>query len=258
MLRALSLALVPMLLIVPTTTVHARPACADVLFLGARGSGQPAGGTLEDGGTGMGPQVHDVARRLVAELPGRTIDARAVDYPAEGVEVILVDPARYLGGLEAGVASVDGVLREQAARCPRQRIVLAGYSQGAMIMHRELQDLQVEPAARGILRRVDGAVLIADGDRRLRDHVTSYGTSRRGRGIATALLAASGSRAAALAVRLAGRVQSVCQDFDVICDYRPRAHTGLGLVQGSAVHRDGYDDTAAVRRATDAVAARVG
>ena len=41
---------------------------------------------------------------------------------------------------------------------------MAGYSQGAMLVHRLLYKLVVK-GRKGILDRVDGAALIADGDR---------------------------------------------------------------------------------------------
>ena len=43
-------------------------------------------------------------------------------------------------------------------QCPNTKVVLAGYSQGAMVIHRNLQDLADDP-------HVAAALLIADGDR---------------------------------------------------------------------------------------------
>ena len=170
--------------------------CTDVLFLGARGSGQPQSGSGGDGGTGLGPQVYGVAQRLARQLPGQSITVSAVQYPAQGVELLATAPNTYFGGLEGGVVDVQNQLRGRAAACPAERIVLSGYSQGAMVVHRALQDLDRagDPTARQILARTDGVVLISDGDRRPRDRATSYGTAGRSRGIGFDQRPGSGAR----------------------------------------------------------------
>ena len=234
-------------------------ACADVVFLGARGSGQPQSGSGDDGGSGLGPQVYGVAQRLARQLPGQSIAVGAVQYPAQGVELLATDPTTYFGGLERGVVDVQEQLRARATACPSERIVLSGYSQGAMVVHRALQDLERtgDPAARQILRRTDGVVLISDGDRRPRDRATSYGTAGRSRGIGFSLRPDSGARAGRLPSGMTARIHSVCLDFDVVCDYQPDLHAGLGALQGAAIHRDGYTGSRPVNRATDAVASRL-
>jgi hypothetical protein len=234
-------------------------ACADVLFLGARGSGQPQSGSSSDGGSGLGPQVQGVAQRLASRLPGRAITSLAVTYPAQGVELLAIDPTAYFAGLEQGVASVRSTLIGRAARCPDERIVLSGYSQGAMVMHRAIQDIGSSPDSgeRSILARLDGAVLISDGDRRRRDRETVLGTAAHGQGIGYARRTESGARGTKLPAGMKRRIQSVCLRLDVICDYRPAFHNGPGGVQGAQIHSTGYDDSAFVRRATDAVAARI-
>jgi hypothetical protein len=233
--------------------------CTDVLFLGARGSGQPQSGSGDDGGTGLGREVYDVSQRLARQLPGRSITVSAVQYPAQGVELLVTSPDTYFGGLEGGVVDVQGQLRERAAICPTERIVLSGYSQGAMVVHRALQDLDRagDPTARQILARTDGVVLISDGDRRPRDRMTSYGSAGPSRGIGFDLRPDSGARGTKLPAGMKARIHSVCLDFDVVCDYQRGAHTGLGALRGAAIHSDGYTNSRPVDRATDAVAARL-
>ena len=138
--------------------VQTREVCGDVLFLGARGSGQAAGGAAVDAGTGMGPQVYAAYQRMVSDRPDRTIAPRAVFYPAQEVQAIALNAGAYFSGLEQGVRDVKRTLRSEALRCPDQRLVLAGYSQGAMVMHRALQDLSTakDPAAVDILARLSG------------------------------------------------------------------------------------------------------
>jgi hypothetical protein len=245
-------------------TAAMRPAedaavCADVLVIGARGSGQPQSGSSQDGGTGLGPQVLGVAQRLTRQLPGRTVTTQAVTYPAQGVELLATDPATYIASVELGAQAVQSTLRSRAATCPDERIVLAGFSQGAMAMHRAVQDLDRagDPQARQILGRTDGVVLIADGDRRRRDRVTDYGTAGRSQGISYALRPDSGARGVKMPAGMKRRIHSICVDLDVVCDYQPAVHSGAGLLAGAAIHSDGYNDSRAVRRATDAVVAQV-
>lgn len=234
-------------------------ACTDVLFLGARGSGQPQGGSADDGGTGLGTQVYSVSQRLTRQLPGRAVTPQAVTYPAQGVELLVTNPDAYFTSLELGAQSVQKVLRTRAAACPQERVVLAGYSQGAMVVHRALQDLDRagDPEARQILARTDGVVLISDGDRRRRDRVTDYGTAGRSEGVGYALRPGSGARGTKLPLGMKDRIHSVCLDLDVVCDYQPDVHSGAGLLAGAAIHSDGYTTSRPVNRATDAVAARV-
>lgn len=234
-------------------------ACTDVLFLGARGSGQPQGGSADDGGTGLGKQVYSVSQRLTRQLPGRAMTPQAVTYPAQGVELLVTSRNAYFTSLELGAQSVQATLRRRAAACPQERVVLAGYSQGAMVVHRALQDLDRagDPQARQILARTDGVVLISDGDRRRRDRATDYGTAGRSEGVGYALRPESGARGTKLPAGMKARIHSVCLDLDVVCDYQPDVHSGAGLLAGAAIHSDGYTTSRPVNRATDAVAARV-
>jgi hypothetical protein len=200
-----------------------------------------------------------VSQRLTRQLPGRTVTSQAVTYPAQGVELLVTDPSAYFTSLELGAQSVQTALRDRAATCPQERIVLAGYSQGAMVVHRSLQDLDRagDPVARQILARTDGVVLISDGDRRRRDRVTDYGTAGRSQGVGYALRPDSGARGTKMPAGMRDRIHSICLDRDVVCDYQPDFHTGAGLLAGAAIHSDGYTESRPVNRATDAVAARV-
>ena len=262
LLRALTIAatLAVAVLCMRGTADAASPApCSDVLVLGARGSGQEASGTTADGGSGMGPQVFGVHQRLVADLPGVSVTGVAVYYPARGVEAIALDPGAYFSGLEEGVRSVRGTLRRQAAACPDQRFVLAGYSQGAMVMHRAVQDLIASPTARSqdLRSRIDGVILIADGDRRADDRVTSLGSAVGGRGISYADPAVSGVRGTRFPASWRSKVVSVCNEADVICDYRGLLQQDSHGTGGVTVHIKSYTGAADVQHAADLVAVRI-
>jgi len=249
--------------VVPTTasaTVRqSRGDCSDVLVLGARGSGQPQAGSAKDGGTGLGAEVANVAQRIQADLPGKTVTARALHYPARQAELLVLDAASYFSGLERGVTNAKKSLASQVKSCPGQRIILAGYSQGAMVMHRVVQDLSAssDATSRKILNHIDGAVLLADGDRISSDHMTSLGSAGAGRGISYASPQDSRVRGTKLPARLASRVISVCEQADVICDYHSLLQSNGNGVDGTTVHVTSYTASPDALRAADAVAARV-
>jgi len=236
-----------------------REDCGDVLFLGARGSGQAAGGASADAGTGMGPQVYAAYQRMASDRPDRTITPRAVVYPAQEVQALALDSAAYFAGLEQGVRDVKRTLRSEALRCPDQRLVLAGYSQGAMVMHRALQDLSSakDPAAVDILARLDGALLLADGDRIAKDRTTNYGSAGRSQGISYEVGQQSRARGTRLPRKVANRVQSICEQADTVCDFHSIFQSDSAGVDGVTVHVNSYTGTPDVLRATDVVAARL-
>jgi len=105
----------------PVAHVAAEPAsCPDVEVIFARGTGEPAG--LGIAGTGVVGQAFVEA--LAQRLNGRTVDAYAVNYPAD-FDFLAADE-----GAEDAAARIATV----AARCPATKIVLGGYSQGAAVI----------------------------------------------------------------------------------------------------------------------------
>jgi cutinase len=99
-------------------TAHDGPAhrgCASVEVVVVRGTGEP--GAL---GQVVGDPVYTAMRQRL-----RSVDAYAVRYPAT-----LVEPA----SIDQGAVDMVGHLIEQARRCPGQRYVVSGYSQGAYVV----------------------------------------------------------------------------------------------------------------------------
>ncbi|MFJ1454995.1 cutinase family protein [Nocardia sp. N2S4-5] len=106
--------------------------CADVEVVVARGTGEP--GYL---GTGVGDPLYDA---LLNRLPVG-LSAYPVNYPADLTDVFSVGK---------GSADLVAHLAYQAAACPDQRFILAGYSQGAVVVHTAL--------GTGITNGIPGAV----------------------------------------------------------------------------------------------------
>ncbi len=67
---------------------------------------------------------------LRARVPGRSIAAYPVDYPASSN---FSDRPAFVRTVVDGIRNAQGHMESTAANCPRTRIVLGGYSQGAVV-----------------------------------------------------------------------------------------------------------------------------
>jgi Cutinase len=104
------------------------PRCASQLFLGVRGSGEDPTQLL-----GMGTAVYAIFTGL------RTADRRLAGFgwPYYGARP---DTAE----LKRATAALGRFMRERARQCPAERIVLAGYSDGAQIVGDAVQGYPAE------------------------------------------------------------------------------------------------------------------
>jgi hypothetical protein len=172
----------------------------------------------------MGKVVYQSLRDLAQQLQrdGRTITAEAVDYPAVPVpdeDGGVMAWAGFMSSVDAGAAALGAQYASFAQLCPATKVVLAGYSQGAMVVHRNLQALADSP-------NVAAALLIADGDRLPGDNVISMGSvnprSTKTLGVAQdwPILAHAPAK---LPLSIGSRTISVCDRGDAVCDYDPDA-----------------------------------
>ena len=133
----------------------------------------------------MGGVVYQSYQQLRDDLlaSGHTIDAEAVQYPAAPVPLKggVGGWLDFLGSVDDGTDAVAKQFTAFTERCPDTKVVLAGYSQGAMVIHRNLYDLADDP-------HVAAALLIGDGDRLPADTTialgSAAGTADRGKGVA--------------------------------------------------------------------------
>jgi cutinase len=88
--------------------------CSDVEVVFARGTNEPPG---------VGATGQAFSDALVARLPGKSVDVYPVDYPAS------LDFSQAADG----VADAGNKITSVVAECPRTRIVVGGYSQGAAV-----------------------------------------------------------------------------------------------------------------------------
>ncbi|MGV0851602.1 cutinase family protein [Mycolicibacterium phlei] len=220
-----------------TGMASAQPACPDVHWIGAAGSGErtPAEIAQYDG---MGRVIQRSLQELSAEVAkdGRTMTAEAVEYPA--VEVPDEDGGigewlGFMGSVDTGTAALGQQYQSFVARCPSSKVVLAGYSQGAMVVHRNLAALETSPNLAAVL-------LVADGDRLPSDPTLNLGTAAgipdRGKGVAQdwpILAHAPGP----LSPAIGARTISVCDLGDAVCDYDEDADdSSIAYARRVAVH----------------------
>ncbi|MFB9450043.1 cutinase family protein [Dactylosporangium vinaceum] len=203
--------------------------CGDVLFVGAAGSGE----------SGMGAEVTAVYSALKANAKGRTVTAYALPYRAAPVLPTMIYPGvgAFMESLIGGEGTLNTFLFDRARQCPGERLVLAGFSQGAMVIHRSMQIL-----GSLVTDRIDGIVLIGDGDRLPGDDGQMLGSAgSRAKGVGQwypQFSLANGQKLGAIG----GRVFSLCNALDIVCDHQPALYnpaSTLGRVMigiGTAVH----------------------
>ena len=204
-----------------TGTAAAASDCGDYHWIGAAGSGQRDGAALA-ANDGMGDVVYQSYQQLRADLAasGRTITAEAVQYPAAPVPLDggLRGWLGFLGSVGDGTKATAAQIKAFTAKCPDTKVVLAGYSQGAMIVHRNLYDLADNP-------QVVAALLIADGDRLPVDTTINMGSAAAasgvGMGVAQEHSLLASANTSKLPATIGARTVSVCDLGDPVCDYDP-------------------------------------
>ncbi len=203
-------------------TANAAPACPDVHWMGAAGSGERTAYDMA-ANDGMGQIVYQSYQALQQQLTqeGRTITAEAVDYPAKDVPADpgVLDWADYMGSVDAGTKALGAQYAAFTAQCPTTKVVLAGYSQGAMVVHRNLAAIGADP-------NLAASLLIADGDRIPGDTTVNIGSASTdpdktgGAAQDWPILAHAPAK---LPANVGVRTISVCDAGDAVCDYDPDA-----------------------------------
>lgn len=181
----------------PRFGVAAAASCTDVIFIGARGSGEAA----EKKTKGMGPSVYKMYERMrgLIVADGMTVRAGKVVYDALGVETLAPSPRqvgmlggplapaglalwyknnyrKYMRSVSEGTTATEALVKTLAARCPDTDLILGGYSQGAMAVHQAELNLRDEGSI-DALDAIAGTILLGDGDRVSQSSAHLVGTS---------------------------------------------------------------------------------
>jgi hypothetical protein len=220
-----------------TGTAAAAPvSCGDYHWIGAAGSGQRDGAGLAANG-GMGAVVYQSYQQLRSDLAanGQTITAEAVQYPAAPVplEGGIGGWMDFMDSVDDGTDAAAEQFEAFTAQCPDTKVVLAGYSQGAMVIHRNLYDLADDP-------HVAAALLIADGDRLPVDTTINLGSAALapglGKGVAQEHSFLADTDTSPLPPVIGARTVSVCDVGDPVCDYVPDTDSDALSPAGIAIH----------------------
>lgn len=186
-------------------------ACAPVWFIGARGSGEPTGQSYGTGKTaisGMGKEVDYLAYEVRADLASRNlgVEFKPVGYPADsvndlkpsatvlsllkrptGVAAALVTYVhqsvdKYDASMNQGISQTEIAVAEVLKSCPQAKLILGGYSQGAVAIHDAENALALSQPAE--FKHVVGTLLLADPDRVPNSKAKRFGDSpAKGEGI---------------------------------------------------------------------------
>ena len=155
----------------PLEPAAADVTCADVLVLGATGSGERASASAPLGRT------LDVLRTAYVASTDRSVEIRSVGVPAPRPATLRRKPGvtgssstaisrqsvvRWEQGIRDTIAALRTAVHDAVTACPDQQLVLVGYAQGAMSVHRYLTKSSSVADLDG---RFVGAALVADGDR---------------------------------------------------------------------------------------------
>ncbi len=200
-------------------------ACKHILFIGVRGSGEPPQGSnpiYNDSSelANMGSRVPSIAYGLLDRIDelystGTKPEVRfiGIRYPA----VSATDIRNYTTGtmIESaleGRAELFSVMQEEHRRCPGEKIVLAGYSQGAISVHAAL----ISNAEYGsVPASAIGAVALIADPARVRNGAETFvgGAESHAEGV----WARSWPYNEPIPSALTGRTISYCHQFDLVC-----------------------------------------
>jgi hypothetical protein len=184
--------------------------CQPVWFIGARGSGQSASGY-----DGVGPEVDHMAQVVKGDLAakGLGISLTSVNFADASVDVLKPNATvlaylkegataaaiaewihtsldRFDASINDGIRQAEDDAEAAVSECPNVRLIMGGYSQGAIAIH----DAEVWLAANqpSVFSHVAGTLLLADPDRVPNTKAKAFGSppaAAGGEGVRTYLCA---------------------------------------------------------------------
>lgn len=177
--------------------------CAQVWFMGARGSGQSGTVNPRKGQYGMGPEVDYMYSVVYNDLKARglTTEPMAVHYAADSVDVLKPDAAvlqllkdgavaaatvewvhssvhKYDASMDDGIKQAEDDVAAVLSACPDAQVIMAGYSQGAVAMHDAENYLARNKP--DDFAHIAGTLLLGDPDRVPHTKAKTFGTEPAG------------------------------------------------------------------------------
>lgn len=199
-----------------------------VVFIGARGSGQSYN-TFNH----VGPEVNEAIGVMGGYLRQKKISYGTIplSYPAVSTKILTPDAKdflnwnwyksdhldKFIGSINVGLKQATTDAAVVRALCPHTRIIMVGYSQGAMVMHQA--ELWLKAHNPAVFRLIVGTVLVADGNRQGNDKAKLFGTSpANGSGIQTWVTNTLRSGPHFAVVPEPASTANICNNSDLVCD----------------------------------------
>jgi hypothetical protein len=212
--------------------------CRDVLFIAARGSGEPpqseppySGEPWQNMGSKVPPVRWGLEDRLAEQFPADTPEIReiALEYPALGVGWSQISSGEFQESFWDGVHALYSLLFDELDRCPDERVVLSGYSQGALVIHLALSSLAVT----GVypMSSIGAVALIADPARLSPEPGESGETFVGGAAAHAHGIYTTTTETPPIPGSVKDRTISLCHDRDVVC-----AIGSTAILSGSEQH----------------------
>jgi hypothetical protein len=212
--------------------------CSDYLVIGARGSseapvGDPPVFTGNESGFGQRNLAAYEGFKSSMEAAGvgsSQLTTLGLHYPAVGISLPLFIREEYLQSVAAGEEELISELEALTAECPKERVVLVGYSQGALVIHLALRTLAVSDPSLLTSEHLAGVMLIADPARVPHGAETVWEAPEVQAAAGSAVAGASGVWTAAAArgagplpSSVKGGTISFCAYHDIVCAPTPGA-----------------------------------
>lgn len=222
---------------------EASASCPDVIFIGARGSGES-----DVQFEGEGPNVYAISQAMKTALAthGVTFSSvgvtRSDGYLADPVgdfvptaaqlKALLTVPLNklvsyyydhnvkpFLNSIAGGVTATEKVTKYWAGACPDSQLVLSGYSQGAMAVH-QAEDV-LYSSDQSTMRHVAATVLLADGDLTPTTDAKTFGSApAQGReGVQDFGQRYFGASGIPREVPVPKLTAEICNSDDIVCDF---------------------------------------
>jgi hypothetical protein len=211
---------------VPPTTYT----CTKVAFIGARGSGEPPTG---DNQTYLNP-ADGLGAKLPGLLDGINSTLSNYGYSSSDVKVLAVqyraleanNPLNYItqayfDSVYDGVNKTVSMILDEESHCPSEKLILAGYSQGALAIHLALMDLA--SADPGTLSSIAAVLMIADPAKvgYAAEETWELDELLAGPGVSAAdgiwTKSAPHSMSGPLPSLVTGRTLAICHNQDIVC-----------------------------------------
>ena len=240
--------------------------CAALTFISVRGSGESSKGTDDQSASAVTQRVYSETLSRLAKVvpkPGfyqLPYAALSVNVIANGVgkgsllgakRRLLRNVKTYINGEKQGVKNLSNFVSDTKARCSNAGFLLAGYSQGAMVIHDYLTQLARNGRSRELLS-IRGVVLVADPERAPDSHVINFGSARASDyGVCRASEkvqqpnVCTGTDSTQDVPSVFPNIWQVCDDGDIVCDTSALLHANTlsgwkAQVKGGTITHETY------------------